>query len=66
MRFRWERLFSKALLLPVSIAVLVAQFLVYEFELSRMWAVPAGLWVAVQVQHRMNARQQQGATTAQT
>ena len=52
MKFHWERL--PRLALPASIALLVAVVLMQEFEFSRLWAVPAGLWVAVQVQHRMN------------
>ena len=55
MKFYWERL--PRIAAPIAVAVLVAVVLMNEFELSRLWAVPAGLWVAVQVQHRMNARQ---------
>ena len=59
MTIRWENLPSRTLWLPVSVAVLVAVVLMNEFELSRLWAVPVGLWVGVQVQYRMNRNEQQ-------
>ena len=55
MRFNWERL--PRLALPLSMALLVTMVLMQEFELSRFWAVPAGLWVAVQMQNIINDRQ---------
>lgn len=56
MKINWERL--PRLAGPVAVAVFVAVFLMDEFELSRLWAVPIGLWVAVQVQNYMNMRAQ--------
>ena len=50
MRFRWDRLHR--LLVPVAIAVLVYNFLRVEFGLSRLMSMPAGLFVARQVQAR--------------
>lgn len=52
MRFNVDRL--PRLALPLSIAALVTVVLTTEFGFGRLWAVPAGLWVAVQVQNRMN------------
>ena len=53
MKFRLENI--PRLALPLSVAVLVAVVLMNEAGFSRLWAVPVGLWCAVQVQHRMNA-----------
>ena len=47
---RWDRLHR--LLVPVAIAVLVYNFLRVEFGLSRLMSMPAGLFVARQVQAR--------------
>ena len=55
MRFRWDRVGRLAL--PLSIAGLVMAVLMNELGLSRLWAVPIGLWCAVQVQNGMNARE---------
>jgi hypothetical protein len=39
-----------ALLKATSVAFLIAALLIREFGVSRFWAVPAGLYVAVQLQ----------------
>jgi hypothetical protein len=50
MEFHWHRL--PRLLRPLGVAAVVAFFLMYELEVSRFWAVPGGLFVAVQLQKR--------------
>ena len=55
MRINWERL--PRLALPLSMALLVGKVLMNELGFSRLWAVPCGLWVAVQVQHFMQRRE---------
>ena len=62
MRFHLDRL--PRLALPLAVALLVTRVLINELELSRLWAVPAGLWCAVQVQYRMNARTEAAAKEA--
>ena len=52
MRFRLENI--PKLALPLSVAVLVAVVLMNELDFSRLWAVPIGLWCALQVQNSMN------------
>ena len=37
---------------PLTVAASVALFLIYELDLARAWAVPIGLFVAVQLQHQ--------------
>ena len=49
-RFNWDRL--PHLLIPLVVAVLIYNFLRVEFGLSRLTSLPAGLFVARQVQAR--------------
>ena len=46
--FEWVRV--RRLLAALSLAALIALFLCDFLEVSRRWAVPAGLFVAVQLQ----------------
>ena len=50
MRINWDRL--PRLIAPLTVAASIAAFLVIELELARAWAVPIGLFVAVQLQHQ--------------
>jgi len=49
-KFHPERLLN--LLAPLLLTVAIASFLVYEFEFSWRWSVPAGLFTAVRLQQR--------------
>ena len=55
MKIHLERL--PRLALPIAVAFLVGAVLMQEFELSRMWAVPAGLWCGLQVQNYFNRQE---------
>ena len=46
MHFHWE--YIGRLGLPLAIAALVAITMEDAFGIARRWAIPAGLWVAVQ------------------
>jgi hypothetical protein len=48
MRFHWQRL--PRLVLPIMIAFLLSMILMQELGLSRLTAVPIGLWIALQYQ----------------
>ena len=54
MKINWERV--PRILGPLAVAVFVAVVLMNEFDFSRLWAVPAGLFAAVQLQNLMNSR----------
>ena len=40
------------LLRPLGVALVITLFLVWEAEFSKRWAIPAGLFVALQLQKR--------------
>ena len=52
MKLSFERGRIQRLCVALSLAALVAMFLCDQFQLSRFWAVPAGLFVALQLQKR--------------
>ena len=54
MRVHWDRI--GRLTVPLAIAFGVAILLQELFDLSRAWAVPAGLWIAVQYNNVKNAK----------